>query len=347
MKFSAIAIAAACTLVFRPATSEPLDSDYTYKPGGLILSTGKYLPGPEMWPGSCSDPTAMAQTPIDISPASIPVNQDFTPSDYTLTPGDCKFKDLKYGVLDNGVKVFYDTTKCTPPSVTIPNNPNLLTVGLGLNPTITVGEDVFGPEAGKTYTAAQFHIHSSSEHLIDGTAAEAELHIVHLQNGLTGVDTLDDLAGSLGLLNDGSRPASVVGFFIGRNGGNENLAFENLLNGFEQLGCGVTSGTVGASVVTDDTFNVYDFLDPTSCIMNYDGGLTTPTCDEIVEWNLATTPLLISNGQMNRLLNLINNCPLSNSWNGSTSRPVQPLNGRKISQICPATRRNLRTNEEN
>ena len=135
----------------------------------------------------------------------------------------------------------------------------------------------------------------------------------------------------------------MVGFFIARDGNNMNGAFEKLLDGWETVGCSVKKGDVSSSVVGDDSFPLYDFVAPESCIMNYDGGLTTPTCDEIVEWNLATTPLKISSEQMDRLLALINDCPLSNSWNGSTSRPVQPVNGRQINQICPPRRRNLRT----
>jgi carbonic anhydrase len=290
----------------------------------------------------------MAQTPIDIKADDITPRSDYTTDDYTFAGGDCTFADLKYGVLDNGVKIYYDSSKCNPPAVTIPDDPNLLTLGLGLNLGATLGTEVFGPEAGKTYTAAQFHIHSSSEHLLDGTAAEAELHIVHLQNG-SGFDTIDELIAGLplglgGLLDDGSRAASVVGMFIARDGRNENEAFENLLKGLEAVGCGVKEGAVGASVTTSDPFSPYDFVPSESCYINYDGGLTTPTCDEIVEWNLATTPMKISNGQMNRLLNLINNCPKSNSWNGSTSRPVQPRNGRTLNEICPA-RRNLRASE--
>ena len=121
-----------------------------------------------------------------------------------------------------------------------------------------------------------------------------------------------------------------------------NGLFENLLLGWEDLGCGVTSAQVDASVVTSAAFNPYDFLEPSTCIMNYDGSLTTPTCDEIVEWNLATTPISISSSQMTRVLALINDCPESISFQGSTSRAVEPLNGRTVNQICPASRRNLR-----
>ena len=135
--------------------------------------------------------------------------------------------------------------------------------------------------------------------------------------------------------------ASVVGYMISGDSPTDNAMFENLLLGWEAAGCGVTGATVSANTVSAAPFNPYDFLDSSSsCIMNYDGGLTTPTCDEIVEWNLATTPFSISELQMNRTLTLINDCPESISHNGSTSRPIQPLNGRTLNNICPARRRN-------
>lgn len=259
-----------------------------------------------------------------------------------VQPGNCKYSDLKYGVENNGVKVTYpDASVCEAPSVKLPQDPNLVNIGLGLNPGLSFGSAVYGKEAGKTYKAAQFHIHSSSEHTIDGQFFEAELHIVHLQESMTGVTLIDDLLVGTGL--DGSRGASVVGFMIKSDATATNAMFENLLYGFETAGCGVLSGNVnGASA---DAFNPYNFLASDTCIYNYDGGLTTPTCDEIVEWNLASKPISVTPNQMSRLLALINGCPQSIAFNGSTSRPTQPLNGRKINKICAHRRRNLRTAE--
>ena len=127
----------------------------------------------------------------------------------SFKPGNCKYSDLKYGVEDNGVKVKYpDSSVCTAPSITLPNDPNLVTVGLGLDPSVELGDAVFGLEAGKTYNALQFHIHSSSEHTIDGETFEAEMHIVHTQPALTGITVVDDIVVGTGI--DGSRGVSTV-----------------------------------------------------------------------------------------------------------------------------------------
>lgn len=66
-------------------------------------------------------------------------------------------------------------------------------------------------------------------------------------------------------------------------------------------------------------------------------------CSEVVEWNVADKPLSISIAQYNDLSSLILNYVAADtceratiaSPSGSTSRPVQDLNGRNVSRICP------------
>ena len=85
----------------------------------------------------------------------------------------------------------------------------------------------------------------------------------------------------------------------------------------------------------------------------YKGGLTTPPCSEIVNWNLLDTPMEVSAAQMTRLLNLID-CYQNADTCGyetvakkltadesaglltqsTTSRPPQPLQGRTITHRC-------------
>jgi len=79
---------------------------------------------------------------------------------------------------------------------------------------------------------------------------------------------------------------------------------------------------------------------------HYDGGLTTPLCDEIVWWNLSDAVMDISVRQFNDFADIILNtqvekdgqCQKTTVANkaGSTSRPVQPLYGRTIDRICPS-----------
>ena len=67
-------------------------------------------------------------------------------------------------------------------------------------------------------------------------------------------------------------------------------------------------------------------------------------CSEVVWWNLADTPVLISVSQYNRLTQYILGyrdpvtCEYATvaSSSGSTSRPIQALNGRVVQRICPS-----------
>jgi carbonic anhydrase len=52
----------------------------------------------------------------------------------------------------------------------------------------------------------------------------------------------------------------------------------------------------------------------------YDGSLTTPPCSEGVTWAVMTTPISLSQAQIDAFNALIKN----------NNRPVQPLNGRTV-----------------
>lgn len=83
-------------------------------------------------------------------------------------------------------------------------------------------------------------------------------------------------------------------------------------------------------------------LTPDAGIYSYRGGLTTPPCTEIVNWNLFDKPMLISPGQMDRLYDLIlcftevttcKHATIANEF-GYTNRPPQPLHDRTIIHRC-------------
>ena len=77
-------------------------------------------------------------------------------------------------------------------------------------------------------------------------------------------------------------------------------------------------------------------------IYSYRGGLTTPPCTEIVNWNLLDTPLYASQSQVARLYKIIlcmtevSTCTHATIANeiGQTNRPVQPRLGRKVIHRC-------------
>jgi carbonic anhydrase len=165
----------------------------------------------------------------------------------------------------------------------------------------------------------------------------AELHMVHKLQG-------------------GDRYA-VVGLFIQASDFVNNELFSEALAGFDAaadataLACNMTppvhwwsqGNSSFADAASDETVNVYGMIPPDSTFYHYDGGLTTPPCSEVVEWNVADKPLSVSVAQYNDLSGLILNylspdtCEYATiaSPSGSTSRPVQLLNNRTVERICP------------
>jgi carbonic anhydrase len=193
------------------------------------------------------------------------------------------------------------------------------------------------PGVDGVFELLQFHVHTNSEHTMDGNRYGAELHMVHK-------------------LRDGDRLA-VVGLFLQANGFVNNELFSSVLAGFDGAAdaaaalCNVTQpdhwwSKGNASFVDADanaTVNVYGLIPANSTFYHYDGGLTTPPCSEIVEWNVADKTLSVSVAQYNDLSGLILNYLSSDtceyatiaSPSGSTSRPVQLLNNRTVERICP------------
>jgi len=229
---------------------------------------------------------------------------------YLIQHGDCKFAATKTSILKNGVQIgIADDAACTPSNVQIP------------------GID-------EIFHFAQFHIHLSSEHTIDDTFFSAELHMVHL--------------------NEAGSRAAVVGTMIEPSRVTDNPVFEPYLQSFRAARVEIECSDCLKNEIVDtkppggdNNMHPYKLVQGNS-FYHYDGGLTTPTCDEIVWWNLSDSVMDISVRQFNDLADIILNthtetvtgeCKKLTVANkaGSTSRPVQNLNGRKIDRICPSS----------
>jgi len=231
--------------------------------------------------------------------------------DYVFMGGSCPIGNMTYSLTPTGMKAeFPGVQQCEHPTVQIP-----------------------GIEG--TYRAAQFHIHTSSEHTIDGQFFGAELHVVHQEV-------------------DGERYA-VVGMMIQPTADAPNEIFDGLLNAWEDImvasdsQCAIARG--GERKLTEkknrqlqsDVFSPYDLLAEDSTFFHYDGGLTTPPCSEVVWWNLADKPVSITPAQYTQLVTQVvgyldpSTCEPGTYAGpaGSTSRPTQPLNGRVVERICP------------
>lgn len=145
---------------------------------------------------------------------------------------------------------------------------------------------------GRDYVALQFHFHLLSEHTVDGfhyvrsasilntkffSTQDGEMHIVH--GALDASGTVDSLL--------------VIGIFFFVSGETDNEFLETIR--WEQA---PRSETTMSGTQIEDEVDLNYFSD----ILNgefwrYKGSLTTPSCDEIVEWHVMKTASPMSRSQ--------------------------------------------------
>lgn len=149
--------------------------------------------------------------------------------------------------------------------------------------TLKIGQDV--------YPLIQMHIHAPGEHSVNGSLYSAEIHFVHVR--------------------DDGRVAVLAVFVTTAN--ISNAEFQKVLDNMPNTPFIETHNR------TSVIFNPKKLL-PTGDgrFFTYSGSLTTPPCSEGVNWYLYQTPLAISPGQLNQLVQF---------YNGN-NRKIQPLNGR-------------------
>merc|ERR1740128_1239991 len=189
--------------------------------------------------------------------------------------------------------------------------------------TVQFNLDNSGPILTKsqgTYDLVQLHLHWSNsskagaEHQVEGVEFPMELHLVHKNtkyNNLTEALGHDDGLAVVGIL---FKVASE------ENPGLEDL--DDVLSGMKDSN----------SASAPHNLKVCNFM-PRGCdpkatcdCFFYKGSLTTPTCNEVVDWNVLQEATHISERQFNIFRSLID----INNY-----RPVQPLNGRRVSVTAP------------
>eukprot|EP00929_Paragymnodinium_shiwhaense_P091098 TRINITY_DN5113_c0_g1_i1.p1 TRINITY_DN5113_c0_g1~~TRINITY_DN5113_c0_g1_i1.p1 ORF type:complete len:1277 (+),score=203.92 TRINITY_DN5113_c0_g1_i1:69-3833(+) len=146
---------------------------------------------------------------------------------------------------------------------------------------------------GSTYYTLQFHLHTPSEHAVDGELVAAELHAVHQLQGATG---LNDLL--------------VCGVMYKL--------------GAASLWLDYVFPVFGGSSTQSITIHLDDELHPASVngFYAYPGSLTTPPCDETVQWVVFKRHMTVSQSQIDSFHALF---PMPQS-----NRPLQPYFGRRV-----------------
>jgi len=181
------------------------------------------------------------------------------------------------------------------------------------------------------FDALQFHIHTKSEHLLQGQGYDAEIHVVHKKRG-----------------DDGE--LAVVGIFFEGSAYEELPGFNKLIDEWWDVSClsedCPTTLSSSARRLDGHFVNPYNWIPKNTQFYKYFGGLTTPPCTEIVNWNVAKTPAEISFYQLMHLATMIigsngktpgGECKPGHSIAdviGSTSRQVQEILERKIELVC-------------
>lgn len=317
MKISTIIVAAL------PLAVSSLESaTFSYKPDSDKA--------PNAWASLDLGPTVdnqcggAAQSGIDV-----PASSCDTTGDYIFAPGTCTLDDIVFSVNDHTILATYNNEEsgCTLPRMTIPGKP-------------------------VPYDAIQFHMHTGSDHALNGRYFGADLHVVHKEVGGDGL--------------------SVLGLFLEPTDADGGKVFSDLLTEWEKvpvetdLACAKAlngTGVVATNATAEQSggmrrrtaqgdegarklaqaFNPYALLPEGATMYTYQGSLTTPPCLEIVFWNVVDTAVSISPREFLRLTTLIidyvnpETCELASvaADSGFTGRPVQNINGREINRICP------------
>lgn len=146
-----------------------------------------------------------------------------------------------------------------PDRLRIVNNGHTVQVDHQAGSTLTI--------AGRTYTLAQYHIHSPSEHTVDGRRFALELHLVHRH-----------VSGDL----------AVVGVLIDE-GSERGAEGEAIARVWDHL-----PAHAGEVFTGDESVNPGVLLPTSLEHYQYHGSLTTPPCSENVDWSVLVRPVLMS-----------------------------------------------------
>ncbi|CAI7729760.1 unnamed protein product [Closterium sp. NIES-54] len=152
-----------------------------------------------------------------------------------------------------------------------------------------------------TFILKQVHVHSFSEHAVNGLFAAMEAHFVHQHE------------------NDNTSLA-VVGVMIRLQRHDEKSDWID-----------VWQSKVPAGVDTNTTIDVpqnfwMEMIDPSMGFWRYSGSLTTPACSEIVEWHVLRKAKFLSVAQAITFMNLI----AKQNTERTDNRLPEPLNGRTV-----------------
>lgn len=172
----------------------------------------------------------------------------------------------------------------------------------------TMGGPLFEP-----YILDAFHLHWDSEHTVDGKRFDAEIHLVHYNakygSVAEAVSQPDGLA--------------VLGFFL------EEYTESYKVNRFIDLVNKVRNpGESFHDLEPTDMMALNEIIGSEPIhVWNYPGSLTTPGCNEVVTWMVATRTLKVTARELRELkkIRFADGERIKENY-----RPIQELHGRQI-----------------
>jgi len=197
-------------------------------------------------------------------------------------------------------------------------------VNRGTTLQVNVGKKNLVSEGGlpDVYQLLQFHMHwgsddsQGSEHTIAGKKYPLEIHFVHIKKEFDGnvAHVLENA------ISDGGAVLGVMFEIAPR----DNPVMDEILRHVADI-------KYNGKEATMRPFPLGKLLPRYTEYYRYMGGLTTPTCDEVIVWTLFSRPLPISSSQMATLRSLMyNNEGEADGAMVDNYRLPQPLNGRVV-----------------
>ncbi|CAC5399080.1 CA [Mytilus coruscus] len=245
--------------------------------------------GDDWTSGVCS--TGTKQSPINIVLSSASV--DTSLGEFVLTNYD---DDSKYGK--------------------IKNNGHTIQVDMA-DDTVTLNG---GGLDGGPFILAQFHFHwgtsdsTGSEHTVDGNRSPLEIHFVHYKQSLGDLGTAAGTADGL----------AVLGFFF-EVYPSDNANLDPFLDAISSVANKDQNATLSSPPVIDAIFQNVN----TSLFVRYSGGLTTPGCNEVVQWTVFTEKIRISSTQLAKI-RLSYQDTSGTTAIGKNYRSTQSINSRTV-----------------
>jgi len=252
-------------------------------------------------------------------------------------------KTIKY---DGSEFVAFSMNYCEDLSGYFFNNGHTIQFGLDQNSGVATASQTpstnyitGGPLGTAKYYFWQYHFHwgtsgaeveKGSEHTVDGNQMPGEVHLVHVHE--------DYVAAIGGALTD-PKGLAVLGMFIvgGADATKDTSWFEPIEIALDDFSLDGTYAEQIATFPSNDTMNLNKMVQKINPgygaafnYWHYEGGLTTPTCNEVANFIIAEHPLQITDTQIVKFWELYDSAGVNLI---STYREVQPDNCRKVSYI--------------